>query len=88
MKGRLKPCRDYLSSDRHGQGGKSAPFLQYGVREGSEAGEAVFRLLAFIANCDSSFLLHWRCAVAPQPIPDTRVTIYPTGTKHGQQIPE
>ena len=31
--------------------------LQYGVREGREAGEVVCIPSAFIANCDSSFIL-------------------------------
>jgi len=32
-------------------------FLQYGVREGGEAGEQVLRPVVFIANRDSSFIL-------------------------------
>ena len=34
-----------------------APFLQYEVREGREAGEVVVLPKAFIANCNGPFLL-------------------------------
>ena len=38
--------------------GTVARFLQYEIREGREAGEAVVRNSRGVANCNKSFLLH------------------------------
>jgi len=44
--------------DETGQGGtQQVRLLQYEVREGREAGEVVVIPKAFIANCNSSFIL-------------------------------
>jgi len=48
---------DWLDSEFRGQPGRVARVLQYGVREGREAGEVVCIPEAFIANCNSLFIL-------------------------------
>ena len=53
--------RARLHSVENGQDGKLAQFLQYEVREGREAGEAVVLPQAFIANCNGSFILQLDC---------------------------
>ena len=49
------------SRDSRSSGGSAdqdvAPFLQYEVREGGEAGEVVVIPKAFIANCNGPFIL-------------------------------
>ena len=48
---------DGLGAARPGGTGSVAPFLQYEVREGREAGEVVVLPKAFIANCNGPFIL-------------------------------
>ncbi len=43
--------------------GKVVRMLQYGVREGGEAGEVVCILEPFIADCNQSFILQYREAL-------------------------